>query len=71
MPIKQSRLSLDNQLVEEARVLGGHRTAREAVVAALRWYIRPARRPDILSDFGTVVLDPCYDYKGERERRRR
>jgi hypothetical protein len=58
---------LDDRLIEEARELGGHRTKREAVTAALDEYIRRKKQQDILAHFGSVDFDPDYDYKRERK----
>jgi len=35
-----TNLALDDQLIEEARVLGGHRTKREVVTQALLDYVQ-------------------------------
>lgn len=66
-----TNLALDDRLIEEARRAGGHRTKREAVTAALDEYIRRKRQLEVLSHFGTVEFDPDYDYKGERQPKRR
>lgn len=39
-PRKTTYLRLDDKLVGEARRLGRHKTKKEAVTAALEWYIR-------------------------------
>lgn len=63
-----TNLALDDALIEQARVAGGHRTKKEAVTAALREYVRHRQQTDILRLFGTVAFDPDYDYKAERDR---
>jgi Arc/MetJ family transcription regulator len=63
-----TNLALDDQLVEEAKQLGGHRTKREAVNSALREYVTRRRRGRIIELFGTLELDPAYDYKRARRR---
>ncbi len=61
-----TNLALDDQLIEEARRLGGQRTKKDAVTAALREYIQRRKQLAILDAFGTVDFDPQYDYKAER-----
>lgn len=63
-----TNLALDDQLIEEARRAGGHKTKKEAVNAALDEYVRRRKQMNILDAFGTVTFDPDYDYKAERQR---
>jgi Arc/MetJ family transcription regulator len=65
-----TNLDLDDQLIEEARRIGHHKTKKEAVTTALSEYIAHRKRLEILSSFGTIDFDPKYDYKAERRRRR-
>jgi len=66
-----TNLALDDRLIEEARRIGGHKTKKEAVNAALDEYVRQRKRVRILDAFGTVTFDPAYDYKTSRQRKRR
>lgn len=61
-----TNLALDDQLIEEARRAGKHKTKKEAVNAALDEYVRRRKQMKILEAFGTVSFDPAYDYKAER-----
>jgi len=63
-----TNLALDDQLIEEARRAGKHRTKKEAVNAALDEYVRKRKQMRILEAFGTFPVDPTYDYKAERQR---
>ncbi len=63
-------LALDEDLVEEARKVGQHKTKRAAVTAALVDYIRYRKQLKVLSLAGTVDFDPDYDYKAQRRRKR-
>ncbi len=65
-----TNLALDDRLIEAARKLGGHKTKKAAVTAALDEYIRRHKRQEIISLFGTIDFDPDYDYKAERKARR-
>jgi Arc/MetJ family transcription regulator len=65
-----SNLAINDDLLEEARRVGKHRTKRETVEAALREYVLRRRRKQVLEIFGTIDFDDSWDYKRERERRR-
>jgi hypothetical protein len=58
------------QLIEEARILGGHKTKKEAVTAALAEYVQRRQQMGIIKLFGMIDYDPAYDYKAERRRKR-
>lgn len=64
-----TNLSLDDDLVNEAKKLGGHRSKREAVNEALAEYVARRKRRRILDLFGTLDWDPDYDHKAGRKRR--
>jgi Arc/MetJ family transcription regulator len=65
-----TNLALDDNLIEEARRAGNHKTKKDAVTAALAEYIRGHKQQRILDAFGKFDFDPAYDYKAERRRRR-
>jgi Arc/MetJ family transcription regulator len=64
-----TNLALDDNLIEEARNAGGHKTKKEAVTAALAEYVKRRKQLQILQSFGSVDFDPKYDYKAERHRK--
>ena len=66
-----TNLAIDDGLIEEAQKLGGHRTKREAVNAALDEYIRRRKQQRILDLFGSIEYTENYDYKRERRSKRR
>lgn len=66
-----TNLAIDDRLIDEARTVGGHKTKKEAVTAALREYIRRHKQRQILDLEGTIAYDPAYDYKSARRRGRR
>jgi Arc/MetJ family transcription regulator len=65
-----TNLALDDNLIEEARKIGQHKTKREAVTAALKEYIKYRKQLKMLSLAGTVDFDPGFDYKAGRGRKR-
>ena len=64
-----TNLALDDDLINQARRVGGHKTKREAVTAALREYVQRREQARIADLFGTVDYDQGYHYKAERQRR--
>jgi hypothetical protein len=65
-----TNLAIDDRLIQEAQKLGGHRTKKEAVTAALDEYIQRRKQQEIISLFGTIDYDPTYDYKRARRLKR-
>ena len=65
-----TNLALDDQLIEEARVLGGHRTKREVVTQALLDYVQKKKQLQILNSFGTIDFDLNYDAAKQRKFKR-
>jgi len=59
-----------DDMIEAAKQLGGHQTKKAAVTAALDEDVRHLKRQQEVQAFGTVVFDPEYDYKVERNARR-
>jgi hypothetical protein len=66
-----TRVAIDGRLILEAQKLGHHRTAKDAVTAALEEYVRRRKQLDILRLFGTIEYDASYNYKRERNRKRK
>jgi Arc/MetJ family transcription regulator len=64
-----TNLDLDPALVEEAVLVGGRRTKKEAVTEALREYIARRKQQKVTALFGTIEYDPAYDYRKQRRRR--
>ncbi|MBE7493192.1 MAG: type II toxin-antitoxin system VapB family antitoxin [Planctomycetes bacterium] len=65
-----TNLALDDKVIAEAVKVGGHKTKREAVMAALIEYIRRHKQREIIKLFGTVEFDQNWNYKAERKRKR-
>jgi hypothetical protein len=66
-----TNLALDDQLIEQARVMGGHKTKKDAVNAALAEYVQHRKQLGITKLFGQIDYYPDYDYKALRQRRRK
>jgi hypothetical protein len=63
-----TNLAIDDQLIETARKVGGHRTKKATVTEALVEYIQRRKQAKIVGIFGKVDFDPGYDYKKQRRR---
>jgi Arc/MetJ family transcription regulator len=63
-----TNLQIEDSLMQEALVLGGHRTKRAVVEEALREYVQRRKQLKILELFGTIEYDPEYDYKKQRQK---
>lgn len=59
-------LTIDVQLLKEAKTAGNRETEEEVVTEALQEYIARRRQLRILNLFGTIDYDPDYDYKEQR-----
>ena len=53
----RSTVEIDDELVEEAKVLTGTKTKKEVVAYSLRELIRRKRREHLAGLFGSKVLD--------------
>jgi Arc/MetJ family transcription regulator len=63
-----TNLAIDDELLEEARQLGGLRTKKDTVNVALREYVLRRRQAKIVKLFGTIEIDPAYDHREQRRR---
>ena len=63
-----TNLALDDKLIEEALVLGNHKTKKAAVTQALVEYVQRHKQIGVIDHFGTVDFDSDYDYKAMRKR---
>lgn len=61
-----TNLEIDNDLIQEALKLGGHRTKRAVVEEALQEYVRRRKQLQIIELFGTIEYENDYDYKQQR-----
>jgi hypothetical protein len=61
-------VAINEELVREARRVGGHESESQTLDAALAEYIQRHRRLGILDLRGKIEYDPGYNYKALRER---
>lgn len=61
-----TNLAIDEDLIETAKRIGGHKTKKAVVTEALQEYIRVRRQREILNLFNKIDYDPEYDYKAQR-----
>jgi hypothetical protein len=61
-----TNLAISSTLIEEARIVGGHRTKKETVTIALQEYIQRRKQKTVTRLFNTINYDQTYDYKKQR-----
>ena len=62
-----TNLAINDELIEEARKVGGQKTKKAVVTEALKEYVQRHKQFEMLKLFGTVDFDPDYDYKKQRK----
>jgi Arc/MetJ family transcription regulator len=63
-----TNFEIDNELIQEALKLGGHRTKRAVVEVALQEYVQRRKQLKIAELFGTIEYEDDYDYKQQRHK---
>jgi len=61
-----TNLAIDDNLIEEAKTIGHHRTKKGAVTEALQEYIQRKKQLKIISLFNSIEYEQDYDYKQQR-----
>ena len=64
-----TNLAIDDRLIRDAQLVGGHKTKKAAVTEALKEYIRHKKQREVVKLFGTIDYDRDYDYKESRKRK--
>jgi hypothetical protein len=62
-----TNLAIDDELLEQAKKIGKHKTKKAAVTEALQEYIMRRKQLEITGVFGTIDYDEAYDYKQQRK----
>ena len=63
-----TNLAINEQLLEKALEIGGFKSKKDTVNAALEEFIRRRSVEEIIELFGKVEYEPDYDYKAMRKR---
>jgi hypothetical protein len=63
-----TNLAIDDNLLEEAKKIGKHKTKKAAVTEALQEYIQRRKQFEITGVFGSIDYDEAYDYKQQRRK---
>ena len=63
-----TNLAIDDNLLNKALEVGGFRSKKDTVNAALEEFIRRRKAEDIITLFGTIEYNKDYDYKKMRTR---
>lgn len=60
-------LTVDDNLIEEARKVSPHESTEEVMAEALKEYIQFRKQLQILKAFGKIDYDESYNYKEQRK----
>ncbi len=63
-----TNLALDDKLIHEALIIGGHKTKKGVVTEALEEYVMRRKQLKIIGIFGVLDYDAEYDYKTQRKK---
>ena len=63
-----TNLAIDDNLLEEAKDIGKHKTKKAVVTEALEEYIQRRKQYQITKLFGSVEYDDDYNYKEQRKK---
>jgi Arc/MetJ family transcription regulator len=63
-----TNLAIDDRLLNEALEIGGYKSKKDTVNAALDEFIKRRKTNDLINIFGTIEYDSSYDYKKMRSR---
>jgi Arc/MetJ family transcription regulator len=63
-----TNVQINENLIQEALQLGGHRTKRAVIEEALQEYVQRRKQLEVIELFGTIEYDEDYDYKQQRRK---
>jgi Arc/MetJ family transcription regulator len=66
--IMATNLAINDQLLNNALEIGGFRSKKDTVNAALEEFIQRRKAEDVINLFGKIEFDETYDYKKMRSR---
>ena len=62
-----TNLAIDDNLIQQALIIGKHRTKKAVVTEALNEYIQRRRQVELIDLFGKIEYDSDFDYKEQRK----
>jgi Arc/MetJ family transcription regulator len=62
-----TNLAIDDNLIEQALIIGHHRTKKAVVTEALIEYIQRRKQVEIIDLFGKIEYESDYKYKEQRK----
>jgi hypothetical protein len=63
-----TNLALDDNLLEQAKIIGKHKTKKAAVTEALQEYIQRRKQLEVKQVFDSIDYDESYNYKQQRKK---
>jgi hypothetical protein len=63
-----TNLAINDELLEQAKAIGKHKTKKAAVTEALEEYIQRRKQIEVTKVFGSIDYDTSYDYKAQRSK---
>ena len=63
-----TNLAINDNLLNKALEIGGYKSKKDTVNAALEEFIKRRNAKELIKIFGTIVYDESYDYKKMRMR---
>jgi Arc/MetJ family transcription regulator len=63
-----TNLAIDDNLLEQAKKIGKHKTKKAAVTEALQEYVQRRKQLEVTQVFDSIDYDESYDYKQQRKK---
>jgi len=63
-----TNLAINEELLDSALKIGGYKTKKDTVNAALEEFIQKRKAEDLINLFGQIDFDENYNYKSMRSR---
>lgn len=63
-----TNLAINDELLNSALKIGGYKTKKDTVNAALEEFLQRRKAEDLINMFGKIDFDDDYDYKKMRSR---
>ena len=63
-----TNLAINDELLDFALKIGGYKTKKDTVNAALQEFVQKRKSEELIELFGKIEIDDSYDYKKARSR---